>query len=180
MKDKTAAAFVVAFLTALFTGSLAAQTSPEASTPLGVTAQTSINIGEGYATGVESVRAAITVLEIVRGEKAWEMIRGASASNRPPDSGMQYLCARIRFEFGEKGSSSERSYGIREEQFASVSENGKQYERPNILLPKPQLNGRLYPGESLEGWIALLVNSEDRKPLMTFGNNYSRVWFKLF
>ncbi len=179
MKDKTAA-LVAASLLVLSINSSAAQTSPDAPTPLKVTARTNINIGEGYATGVESVRAAITVLEIVRGERAWEMVRSASASNRPPDSGMEYLCVRIRFEFGEKGSSDEGSYGIREEQFASVAQNGKQYDRPNILLPKPQLNGRLYPGESLEGWIALLVNSEDRKPLMTFGNNYARVWFKLF
>ncbi len=171
---------MISLLFFLLSCGLWAQSSPAEATPPGVTARTDINIGEGYATGIESVGAGITVLEVVRGEKAWAMIKEASASNRAPDSGMEYLCARIRFEFGEKGSTGERTYGVREEQFASVSENGRQYGRPNILLPKPQLNGRLYPGESLEGWIALLVNSEDRKPLMTFGNNYSRIWFKLF
>jgi hypothetical protein len=159
---------------------LPAQTSAAESTPVGVAAKVSVTVGEGYVTDVESFEAAVTVLEIARGEKAWELVKLASTSNRPPDPGMEYICARIRFEFGTKGSTGERAYAIRDEQFASVAGGGRQYERTNIVLPKPQLNGRLYPGETLEGWIALFVSREDKKPLMTFGNNYSRVWFKLY
>jgi len=58
--------------------------------------------------------------------------------------------------------------------------NGRQYQRPSIVIPKPELRGRLYQGDSLEGWIVLLVSMGDKKPLMSFGNNYSRVWFKLY
>ncbi len=153
---------------------------PQDATVIGVARKAEITIGEGYATSTESFEARLTVLEVVRGEKAWDLVRTASPSNRLPESGMQYICARIRLEFGAKGETGELSYGIREEQFASVSEGGKQYERPSVVLPKPELVGRLYPGESLEGWVVLLVSVEDKKPLMTFGNNYSRVWFKLY
>jgi hypothetical protein len=146
----------------------------------GVACKANITIGEGYATDSEIIESAITLLEIVRGEKAWDMVKAASPSNRSPDSGMEYIAARIKFVFGVKRAAGDLSYGIRDEQFALVSENGRQYQRPSIVVPKPELSGRLYPGDSLEGWIVLLVSMDDKKPLMSFGNNYSRVWFKLY
>ena len=146
----------------------------------GVACKANITIGEGYVTSTEIVESAITVLEIVRGEKAWDIVKAASPSNRSPDSGMEYIAARINFVFGIKGAIGDLSYGIRDEQFALASENGRQYQRPSIVIPKPELSGRLYPGDSLEGWIVLLVSMDDKKPLMSFGNNYSRVWFKLY
>jgi hypothetical protein len=146
----------------------------------GVACKANVTIGEGYVTSTETVESAITVLEIVRGEKAWDLVKAASPSNKYPEAGMEYVAARIRFVFGAKGSSGDLSYGIRDEQFALVSESGRQYERPSIVLPKPELSGRLYPGDSLEGWIVFLVSMDDKKPLMSFGNNYDRVWFKLY
>ncbi len=86
---------------------------------------------------------------------------------------------RIRFEYG-MGSAADRSYAVREEQFALYSQDGKPYHRPAVVEPKPKLSGRLYPGESLEGWLTFLVSREDQKPLMSFGDNYNRVWFKLY
>ena len=146
----------------------------------GVACKANITIGEGYAADSEIIESAVTVLEIVRGEKAWDMVKAASPSNRSPDSGMEYIAARIKFVFAIKRAAGDLSYGIRAEQFALVSENGKQYPSPSLIVPKPELSGRLYPGESLEGWIVLLVSMDDKKPLMSFGNNYSRVWFKLY
>jgi hypothetical protein len=146
----------------------------------GVACKANITIGEGYVTGTVTVESAITVIEIVRGEKAWDMVKAASPSNGSPDSGMEYIAARIKFVFGTKGATGDLSYAIRDEQFALVSDNGRQYQRPAVVIPKPELSGRLYPGDSLEGWIVLLVSVDDKKPLMSFGNNYNRVWFKLY
>jgi hypothetical protein len=146
----------------------------------GVACKANITIGEGYATDSEIIESAIAVLEIVRGEKAWDMVKAASPSNRSPDSGMEYIAARIKFVFGIKRAAGDLSYGIRDEQFALVSENGRQYQSPSIVVPKPELRGRLYPGDSLEGWIVLLVSKSDKTPLMSFGNNYNRVWFRLY
>jgi hypothetical protein len=147
---------------------------------IGVECKAKIAIGEGYATGTETVEAAITILEVVRGEKAWALVKAADSSNKPAETGMEYVAVRIRFDYGQKGGSEDLSYGIRSEQFASISEGGKQYESPSVAAPIPELKGRLYPGESLEGWIVLLVSIDDRKPRMTFGNNYNRLYLKLF
>jgi hypothetical protein len=167
--------FLLVFLAATAHGQTPA---PEACSP-GVACKAKITIGEGYVTGTETVEAAITVLEVLRGGKALDMVKAASPSNKNPDAGMEYVAARIKFVFGTKGGPGDLSYGIRDEQFALVSEKGRQYERPSVVLPKPELSGRLYPGDSLEGWIVLLVSVDDKKPLMSFGNNYYRVWFKL-
>jgi hypothetical protein len=154
--------------------------TPSDAVPIGVACTAGIVIGEGYVTRTESLEARITMLEVVRGQKAWEMVKGASPSNKPPEAGLEYVAARIRFEFGAKGAAGNQTYGVRDEQFASVSESGKQYERPSVVQPKPELSGRLYPGDSLEGWLAFFVSIDDKKPLMSFGNNYRRVWFRLY
>jgi hypothetical protein len=145
----------------------------------GVACKARITIGEGYVTGTETVEAAITVLEVERGEKALRMVKAASPFNKDPNAGMEYIAARIKFVFGTIGSQGDLSYGVRDELFALVSGSGRQYEHPSTVLPKPELSGRLYPGDSLEGWIVLLVSVDDKHPLMSFGNNYYRVWFKL-
>lgn len=179
--SKPAIEFAWIFLLLLLAKSANSQSLPipEACSP-GVACKAKITIGEGYVTSTETVESAITLLEIVRGEKAWDLVKAASPSNKLPDAGMEYIAARIKFLFGAKESPGDLSYGIRDEQFALVSESGRQYERPSIVLPKPELSGRLYPGDSLEGWVVLLVSIGDKRPLMSFGNNYNRVWFRLY
>jgi hypothetical protein len=147
---------------------------------VGVVCKTKITIGEGYVTRTETVEAAITVMEVRRGEKAWALIKAGDSSNKFAENGMEYIAVRIRFDYGERGASGNLSYGIRDEQFASVSEGGRQYPRAAVVPPEPQLTGRLYPGESLEGWIILLVSVDDKEPLMSYGNNYNRLWLKLY
>ena len=59
---------------------------------------------------------------------------------------------------------------------------GRQYERPSIVLPKPELSGTTLSGRFTGGLDSFfLVHPRyDKKPLMSFGNNYNRVWFKLY
>jgi hypothetical protein len=157
------------------------QSPPLEQTPIGVARATKIVIGEGYVTDTDSVEVRITLLEVVRGKQAWELVKAANPLNKPPAPGFEYIVARIKFEFGEKGAiGNQKTYAVRDEQFASVSEGGRQYESPSIVQPKPALNGRLYVGESIEGWVTFLVAVDDKKPLMSFGHNYYRVWFRLF
>ena len=50
----------------------------------------------GYSSFAESHDVKITVLKIVRGEKAWELIKEESVSNRPLKNGFEYLLAHIK------------------------------------------------------------------------------------
>jgi hypothetical protein len=185
IRRKRATIFALAFLLALFLGApqariLQAQNnSADEAAAIGVARKADITIGEGYVTRVESIEARITVLEVRRGEKAWDLVKTSGLSDKPA-AGMEYVAARIRFEYGAQGASEDPSYAVRGEQFASVSGMGGQYDRPSVLPPKPELSGWLYPGDSLEGWLVFFVSVGDEKPLMSFGNNYNKIWFRLY
>jgi hypothetical protein len=167
------------FLITLSPETPAQNSAPDDAVPIGTARKLTLVVGEGYVTQTESLEATVTVLEVVRGEKAWGLLKAASPSNKPAEAGLEYAAARIRFELGAGGAGNQ-TYGIREEQFASVSSTGSQYATPSVVQPKPALSGRIYPGDSLEGWVAFLVAVDESKPLMTFGNNYRRSWFRLY
>jgi hypothetical protein len=147
---------------------------------------TAIECGEGY-TSFELYDMKINLLEIVRGAKAWDLIKEASASNKPPKVGFEYILARIRFEFSSRGSPQECIHELRREEFTALSADGKEYETPSVVPPKPELSGSLRSGHSLEGWIVFSVAKDDSKPLMAFdpasGGAMSRgkvIWFQLY
>jgi hypothetical protein len=160
--------------------------SPSSPAPLGMPVVTMIECGEGY-TSHELFDMKITLLEIVRGGKAWDLIKQASVSNKPPKIGFEYVLARIRFEFASRGSPRGCNHDLRREQLTALSADGKEYETPPVVPPKPELIGSLHSGKSLEGWAAFLVLQGDSKALMAFdpssGGGMSRgrvVWFQLY
>ena len=152
---------------------------PADPTPLGRPLVTAVQIGDGYGNLDQPFDVRITVLEVQRGEKAWVLVRDASESNQPPKAGFEYLLARIRFEYLAKTG----NYTTGLDSFLATTAEGEEYETPSIKPPKPAFGGRLYPDDSLEGWIAFQVARDDRKPLMTFSQTGiqgpGRVWFQL-
>ena len=119
----------------------------------------------------------ITVLEVVRGNKAWEFIQAADASNRSPDSGFDYLLARIRFEYSEQGSQGSMPYTLNQDCFELYSSDNKEYAIPSIKSVRPELIGReFYPGSSYEGWVPFVAAIND-KPILFYPQG--GVWFQL-
>jgi hypothetical protein len=176
------------FLTILVCPSIvvAQGNSPSNPAPAGKPFLTMIECGEGY-TSQELYDMKITLVEVLRGKRAWDFLKGANPSNNPPKAGFEYTLARIKFEFSARGSRRECSYELRPEQFAALSADGREYETPSIVSPKPGLSGSLRSGECLEGWTAFSVQQGDSKPLMTFdpasGGGMSRgkiIWFQLY
>ena len=139
--------------------------------PIGTPAVTVISMSDGYTSVGERYNARITVLQTMRGEKAWDLVREASASNAPPKADFEYILARVKFEFSLKNEPANRSYILRENQFTAFSEDGAEYDPVAIVFPKPNLNGKVYAGDSMEGWVAFLVAQKDKKPVMTFSNS---------
>ena len=159
--------------------------SPFSPASVGVCIQSTIFSG-GSASSLEPYDAKITLLEIVRGQRAWDLIKQASPSNKPPIEGSEYVVARIRFEYSAKGVPGDKAWELTLGQFTALSSEGKQYETPSLVLPKPELSGKLRSGDSIEGWRAFQVIREDAKPLMCFdpasGGGMVRgkvVWFQL-
>ena len=97
---RLAFAGVIAIGIALVAGSGEAQDRiPVDPTPLRVPRVTAVQIGDGYGNLDRPFDVRITVLEVLRGEKAWVLIKEAGETNQAPKSGFEYLLAFIRFEY---------------------------------------------------------------------------------
>ena len=155
-------------------GSLPAQTHelrPASSyaTAVGTPLRTIIIFGDQYNGGDELYDATITVAEVVRGQKAWERLKNANASNKPPAPGFEYLLARVRFEFSARTSPEHYSYELDQAQFTAMSADGKPYASAVLAEPlKPPLRAMLRSSDSADGWVAFLVPRGDHTPLMLF------------
>ena len=129
----------------------------------------------------------ITLVEVFRGERAWDLLKGTTPANKPSKTGFDYILVRVKLELSARRPGRECSLELRPEQFAAFSADGKEYEAPSIVIPKPGLSGNLRSGQSFEGWRAFLVDQGDGKPLMAYdpasGGGMSRgkiVWFQLY
>jgi hypothetical protein len=143
----------------------------------GVTASAIVEVGDMYRSP-EIYDAGITVLEVMRGEKAEDLIKNASGLNTPAQNGFEYVLARIRFEFSARGAPGDKTWILNTTQFQAFSGDGTRYGTPSIVLPEPELAGDLRSGDSREGWIAFEVAEQDRQPLMIF--DQGNVWFQLY
>ena len=118
----------------------------------------------------------LTVLEVVRGDKAWEIIRAADAANKPADTGLEYFLVRVRFEYSVQGSQGSIPYTMKQGCFKLYSADNKNYPIPSVTSPKPELIGReFYAGSSYEGWIPFVAAINDN-PTMFY--TAGSVWFR--
>lgn len=137
--------------------------------PLGKPLSTIIEFGEQYETGDTPYEMRITVVKVLRGAPAGELVKSASARNPSPPRGWEYLAARIRLELSARVSPANDSYALDPSQFSSISPGGASYPVVTLVAPpKPVLRTKLRSGDSVEGWVVLLVPHVNRMPLMLF------------
>jgi hypothetical protein len=150
-------------------------------TPVGTTVSGKIDEWDlagssGYGTNtIYDVR--LTVLRVVRGYEAWNLIQKASETNKPPETGFEYILAHIRIAFNA-AENKVSPYTLKPEVFKVYDTSDHAYACPNVLPPKPALIGKVfYPGDSSEGWVPFLVSKEHERPFMFFTGG---LWFQLF
>jgi len=126
--------------------------------PLGAPVPIIIQFGEQYL-GSELYDAKITVIEVLRGEKAWRLVKQASPSNSPPITGFDYILARVKFEFSARTLPAPDRYDLNETQFTATDRDGHDLSVPALVaFPQPRLNatrGRFTAG------LACLSSSQD-------------------
>ena len=124
-------------------------------------------------------RVNVTLLEIIRGAEAWDILKEVTSLNEEPSAGIEYIMSKIRFEYIES-STGERYGGYF---FYAVSENGSDYKSVYLFEPE-SLDGGMYPGDPpVEGWTTFGVSIDDEYPLLALGRDWqgnSSIWFELF
>lgn len=130
----------------------------------------------------EIYEARVALLEVIRGDVAWDRVKQGNLFNSPPEAGFEYILARIRFDY-LKGRDADTVYHVNGFEFKVISSDGKEYESSFVVGPDPTLSATLYPGASHEGWAVFQVAQHDTKPLITFGRTYQGtggIWWKLY
>jgi len=137
--------------------------------------------GNNYWTD-EYYKFRITLIQIIRGVGAWDLIYKANKFNDKPNTGYEYILAEIKFEFSES-SEEDSQYKLRGFDFTVVSSDGVDYDDLFIVEPDPDLNADMYAGSATQGWAAFEVKIGDAHPLLTFGRDYEGsggIWFELY
>jgi len=141
--------------------------SPLAAAPKGVTLTGIVECGQGY-TSHELYDMKITLVEVIRGEEAWKRIKEASASNKAAGSGLEYVLARVKFEYYARGTPGLCIHSLNPQQFSACSSDGQDYQIADVVTPKPEMRKDMKSGETVDGWIAFAVSQQDKAPLMTY------------
>ncbi|MFO7169891.1 MAG: hypothetical protein DIU80_017860 [Chloroflexota bacterium] len=119
--------------------------------------------GETVTTGAWEV----TLLEAVRGAEAADRIAQANSFNEPPEPGREYVLARLRVRaVGDESPDTPRSVDG-----AAVRITGERsvvYDRPPVVEPEPALDGEVYVGGTVEGWVALSVAEGEQGLMLIF------------
>jgi S1-C subfamily serine protease len=110
----------------------------------------------------------ITVLQVLRGESAWEILQEAYQFNSPALDGTEYIVLQIRMDYssGPEGQTDR----VHQLDFGMLSTQGHAYGTPSWLTPpEPFLTAQLYPGSSITGWTVWQIAVDDTNPMLIFG-----------
>jgi hypothetical protein len=164
--------FIMALLGLMVATSLqpvmAQDNSPTNPAAINTPVRSMIELGSVY-TNIYDI--TITVLETVRGNAAMDRLKAASPDVKAPANGLEYVLARIKFDFKGRYVSDNLSFDLGDEPLQWVALSGPdltEYNRVSVAVPKPALVGRIKPGSSTEGWVAFAVQQKDSKPVMVF------------
>lgn len=127
----------------------------------------------------DNYSAAVRVLEVVRGEKAWTEIKKDNMFNEEPKDGYEYVLAKVAVSIlskEEDGTVNASTYD-----FKFYSGNNEEYEQV-FVVKKDSLSTNLFPGGNAEGYVVGLVKKDDPAPKMVYQIEYNGtggIWFDL-
>jgi hypothetical protein len=107
------------------------------------------------------------VLEVVRGEEAYDALLEANTLNDPPRDGFEYVLLKLHVRNLDTADEAGRTDGST---FHLTGDNNVLYRYPYAVEPKPELEIRLYPGGEWTGWLAYEFGVGEGNPLLVFGN----------
>ena len=158
---------IVAVFACVYTVAAQGQ-SPSSAAPVGTSIKTQVECGE-RAGSMEPYDAKISVLRVLRGKEALDRLKAANASTPPPKPGFDYLLARVAFQMNAILAPGNKTFELaRKMQFVALTADGNEQDPPPVTPPSPELHRIVRSGEPAEGWIVLLVEQANKKPVMFF------------
>jgi hypothetical protein len=119
-------------------------------TDLGLTSASPIPLGE---MGV-SEDWQVQILEVVSGEEALQIIKTESFDG--PEAGMDYVLLRLKLKYI---STDDLPANLGSMEFPTLDANGNEIYRSDVYPTQPSsrpwLDGTIFPGAEVEGWVSL-------------------------
>lgn len=120
---------------------------------------------------------SISLLEVISGDAAWELIHEANQFNDPPGEGMQYIMAKFSVTYLEDITGEDQPLEFNQYAFNYSTSEYQVKDIPSIVCPDPEFDVVLYEGASGEGWVVFLAEADDPAPKAIFIDS---LWFDLF
>jgi hypothetical protein len=96
----------------------------------------------------------ITALEMVRGDEALKLVMAANSFNDPPGPGLEYVAVYVRARYIATRDDVAHLDSLA---FYSQDGDGREFDTPAVIDPEPELQARLFPGGTAEGWVTVLA-----------------------
>lgn len=122
----------------------------------------------------------VSVTQVIRGERAWQMMHEANPFNSEPKAGYEYLLAKATVSIS-RNAEVDATVDLSRVSFTLVSTTGTAYDMSMGVAPEPDISASIYQGSSHEGWIVFQVKQNDESPVIAFERNYDGTggaWFK--
>jgi len=126
--------------------------------PFGETITVKENIYDDSFNSYDSA-LEITLLELIRGEAAWQVIETENMFNEPADEGFEYVLIKAK-GFLKESETDDDSLYFSNMNFNFVSNEGEVYDWGSVVIPN-ELSKELYNGGTSEGFIANQVKIGD-------------------
>ena len=143
--------------------SAAAEYSKINPAPIGVSQTVSISGLTGNAT------VEVTIEGSYRGSEALEMVKKANMFNDDPPSGMEYVVVKIKAYVMSQDKDSYINLG--DYNFNPYSGSDDKYAYYHAVAPDPKFSGKLYTGDTLEGYAVYCVDKSDSAPKLAIGED---------
>ncbi len=130
----------------------ATATAGPTATPVPVGAGRSNPIPFGESGISQDGEWELQVLDVIRGEEAWNQVSAANQFNEPPPPGMEYVMMNVRVKY--TGTSAEEQI-INTTVFQSTGDAGVRWPNPFVVTPAPELSAEVFSGGEATGWVVL-------------------------
>jgi len=100
----------------------------------------------------------VTIIEVVRGDEAWQMIQAANQFNDTPVEGTEYVLIKVK---AVSTAQDEEEHTIGSWDFDITGSKLIQYSTAPVVVPEPGLDASLYSGGETEGWLVFQVGVDE-------------------
>lgn len=129
-----------------------------------------------FGEAVVSEDWEVAVMEVKRGEEAWQMLLEANSYNDPAPDGMEYVLVRVKSRYIGTAEAAEYISGAS----FQITGSSNQLNDAAWVVVQPALDARLFPGGEQQGWVALVAETGETdlilvyEPFMSFDESQRR------